>query len=383
MNSYLYAVKIAVNTRFLLKDKLEGFGWFSYETLRRITEDHPEHEFHFFFDRKYDEKFIFSSNVVPHVLYPQARHPILFKWWFDKSVKRKLDKINADIFVSPDGYLSLSSNKKQLAVIHDLNFEHYEDDLPKNVQKYLTSYFPKFARKATRITTVSEFSKSDIVEQYNVSPSKIDVAYNGVSDVYKPITAESKQKQQEKLSKGSEYFIFVGSLHPRKNIRRMLLAYDEFKKDSESKTKLLIVGDRYWWNNEMNAAFEGMQYKDDVLFEGHMSQKDLALAVGAAKAMIYVSYFEGFGIPLIEAMKAEIPVLTSNKTSLPEVAADAALIVDPFSIDDIRDGMTRLNEDSNLRENLIEKGRVRAKDFSWDKTAAELWKSIEKCLNSK
>jgi glycosyltransferase involved in cell wall biosynthesis len=380
VNSYLYAVKIAVNTRFLLKDKLEGFGWFSYETLRRITEDHPEHEFHFFFDRKYDEKFIFSSNVVPHVLYPQARHPILFKWWFDKSVKRKLEKINADIFVSPDGYLSLTSERKQLAVIHDLNFEHYEDDLPKNVQNYLTTYFPKFARKATRIVTVSEFSKSDIVEQYNVSPSKIDVAYNGVSEVYKAISGAVREQQKEKLAKGCEYFIFVGSLHPRKNIRRMLLAFDEFKKDSDSVTKLLIVGDRYWWNNEMNAAYEGMKYKDDVIFEGHMSQKDLALAVGAAKAMIYVSYFEGFGIPLIEAMKAEVPVLTSNKTSLPEVAGDAALIVDPFSIDDIREGMDSLDGNADLRETLIAKGRIRANNFSWDKTAAKLWESIEKCL---
>lgn len=376
-------MKIAVNTRFLLKDKLEGFGWFTYETLRRITEDHPEHEFHFFFDRKYDDKFVFSNNVIPHVLYPQARHPILFKWWFDKSVKRRLEKINADVFVSPDGYLSLTSDKKQLAVIHDLNFEHYEDDLPKNVQNYLTSYFPKFARKATRIVTVSEFSKLDIVEQYNVNPAKIDVAYNGVSDVYKAISMELKEQQQKKLSKGHEYFIFVGSLHPRKNIRRMLLAYDEFKQDSGSKTKLLIVGDRYWWNNEMNTAFEGMKYKEDVIFEGHMSQKDLALAVGGAKALVYVSYFEGFGIPLIEAMKAEVPVLTSNKTSLPEVAGEAALIVDPFSIDDIRDGMIRLDDDADLRESLIAKGSVRASDFSWDKTANELWKSIEKCLYSK
>lgn len=382
MNSYLYAVKIAVNTRFLLKDKLEGFGWFSYETLRRITEDHPEHEFHFFFDRKYDDKFIFSSNVVPHVIYPQARHPILFKWWFDKSVKRRLEKINADLFVSPDGYLSLTSDKKQLAVIHDLNFEHYEDDLPKNVQNYLTTYFPKFARKATRIVTVSEFSKSDIVEQYNVSPAKIDVAYNGVSEVYKPISDEEKEMQKVKVAEGKEYFIFVGSLHPRKNIRRMLLAFDEFKKDSSSLTKLLIVGDRYWWNNEMNAAFESMKFKEDVIFKGHMSQLDLALAVGAAKAMIYVSYFEGFGLPLVEAMKAETPVMTSNKTSLPEVAGDAALIVDPFSIDDIRDGMSRLDNDQVLRQNLISKGKERANDFSWDKTASELWKSIEKCLKS-
>ena len=152
-----YPLKIAVNTRLLIKNKLEGIGWFSYETLKRITRAHPEHQFYFLFDRPFDESFVFGSNVTPIVIRPQARHPILFYLWFEKSIPRALKKINPDLFMSTDGYLSLSTTTPSLPVIHDLNFEHYPEQLPFLVRKYYKHYFPRFARKAARIATVSEF----------------------------------------------------------------------------------------------------------------------------------------------------------------------------------------------------------------------------------
>ncbi|MFN3342698.1 MAG: hypothetical protein ACK40M_08385, partial [Flavobacteriales bacterium] len=122
-------MRIAVNTRFLLPGKMEGFGWYSYETLRRIVVAHPEHEFIFLFDRPFDRRFVFASNVIPIVIGPQARHPFLFWIWLEVSVKRALKKYKADVFVSPDGYLSLGTAVPSVAVIHDLNFEHYPKDL--------------------------------------------------------------------------------------------------------------------------------------------------------------------------------------------------------------------------------------------------------------
>src|ERR1039457_2407091 len=159
-------MNIAVNTRLLIKDKLDGIGWFTYESLKRITVQHPEHSFYFIFDRKFNPEFIFSNNITPIVLYPQARHPLLFYLWFEYSLSSLLKRLNADLFLSPDGYLSLKSDTKSLAVIHDLNFEHYPNDLPFLVRKYYRYYFPKFANKATIIATVSEFSKQDNVKQY-------------------------------------------------------------------------------------------------------------------------------------------------------------------------------------------------------------------------
>jgi glycosyltransferase involved in cell wall biosynthesis len=157
-------MKIAVNTRLLLKDKLEGIGWVAYETLRRMVASHPEVEFYFLFDREPDPMFLFADNVKPVVLFPQARHPFLFIWFFEFSVTKALKKIKPDLFFSPDGYLSLRSDVPQVTQFHDLNFEHFPKDMPKIHLWHYKTFFPRFARKAKRIVTVSEFSKQDIVE---------------------------------------------------------------------------------------------------------------------------------------------------------------------------------------------------------------------------
>ena len=129
-------MEIVVNTRLLLKDKLEGIGWFTYETLKRITNEHPDDHFIFLFDRNFDEEFIFADNITPLILSPPARHPLLFYIWFEYAVNSFLNKYNPDLFLSPDGYLSLKANCKQLPVIHDINFEHYPKDLSFAVRKY-------------------------------------------------------------------------------------------------------------------------------------------------------------------------------------------------------------------------------------------------------
>lgn len=373
-------MEIVVNTRLLLKNRLEGIGWFTYETLKRITTKHPEHHFVFLFDRDFDEEFIFADNVTPLILSPQARHPVLFYWWFEFSVARFLKAYRPDLFLSPDGYLSLGADVKQLAVIHDLNFEHYPNDLPFLVRKYYHYFFPKFARKATRIATVSAFSKSDIVKQYNINPDIIDVVFNGCNPLYKPVSPEIKNKVKQKYSQGCDYFLFVGALHPRKNIARLFQAFDKFKQSQTSDIKLLIVGEKYYWTSEIKRTYLNMQNKKDVVFTGHLSTEELTGVTGTALALTYVPYFEGFGIPLLEAMSCDVPVITSNITSMPEIAAGAALLVDPFSVDAIATAMLQLAQDEELRIQLIEKGRKRKQDFSWDKTAEALWKSIERAV---
>ena len=151
---------------------MEGIGWVTYEVFSRIVRAHPEHEFIFFFDRPFSKEFIFYKNVTPVVLFPQARHPILFNIWFDYSISKAIKKYQIDLFISPDGMLSLKSKIPQITVIHDLNFEHYPEDLPSNVSKYYSKRFPKFAKKANQIITVSEFSKQDICKQYMIDPKK-------------------------------------------------------------------------------------------------------------------------------------------------------------------------------------------------------------------
>jgi glycosyltransferase involved in cell wall biosynthesis len=373
-------MRIAINTRFLLSHKMEGFGWFTFEVVKRMVENHPEHEFIFFFDRKYDQKFIFGKNVTPVVLSPQARHPILFKIWFDYSVTKALKKYKADLFFSPDGYLSLKTKVKQIGVIHDLNFEHYHEDVPAWPRRYLKKYFPLFANKADKIITVSEFSKHDIIEKYGLNPDKITVAHNGGNENFKPLPLQEKVRLKMNLTDGKDYFVYVGALHARKNTDRLFEAFNLFKTNTKSNSKLVVVGTKLWSSEDDNPSFEKLKFKDDIIFTGHLNIEELIKIVASAKALALVSYFEGFGIPLVEAMRCGTPVIAGNLTSLPEVVGEAGLLVDPFDIKDIAKAIERLDFDTELQLDLQQKGLARAKLFSWNRSAKIIWKEIDLLL---
>ena len=373
-------MNIAVNTRLLLSNKLEGIGWFTYETLKRIVKIHPEHQFFFLFDRPFSNEFIFANNVTPIVIPPPARHPILFYMWFEWSVNKALKKHHIDVFLSPDGYLSLKTNVPSISVIHDLNFEHYPKDLRWSHSQYYRHYFPKFAKKASRIATVSLHSKSDLVKTYNLNASKIDVVYNGANDIYQPIPKHEQLKTRTKWSNGKPYLLYVGALHKRKNISRLLLAFDRVAQKHKD-LNLLIVGKQMFSDPDMEKTFAALENKNRVVFTNRLSVEDLHHVLASALALVYIPYFEGFGIPVIEAMQCGTPVITANCTSLPEVAGEAALLVDPFDVNDITANMMQLIENEALQKQLSEAGIKNAKRFSWDKTAEALWNCIKKVSN--
>jgi glycosyltransferase involved in cell wall biosynthesis len=374
-------MKIAINTRLLLPNKLSGIGWFKYHVLKRLVEQHPEHQFIFLFDRPYDPQFIFGKNVIPEIVSPQARHPFLYYIWFNYSIVRIINKHKADIFLSPDGLLSTNLTKiPSIPVIHDINFHHHPMDVPFFMRHYYRYYFPKYAKLASRIITVSEYSKNDISNTYNVDSNLIDVAYNGAGNDFQPQTESIKFEIKKEFSNNQDFFLYVGNLLPRKNLARVIKAFSLFKKSGNSSIKLLIVGDINLLSSEMDEAYKNSDFKNDIYFTGRISQDKLVKVMGSAKALVFASCFEGFGIPIVEAMYADVPVITSNTTSMPEVAGDAALFVDPYSIDSIANAMVKMDSDPALRLSLIEKGRLQREKFTWDKTADAVWKSIEKAL---
>ena len=374
-------MQIVVNTRLLLKNKLEGISWFSYQTLSLITKNNPNVHFIFLFDRPFDEEFIFSDNVTPLIISPQARHPFLYYTWFQFSVKSLLNKLKPDLFLSPDGFVCLGAKCKQLVVLHDINFYHHPKDLKWLTGKYYNYFFPKYAREATRIATVSEFSKADIVKHYNISPTKIDVVYNGIHSFFKPASGAEKQHTKTKFTSGNDYFVSVGSLIPRKNIPNLVKAFALFKQQHKTTVKLVLAGSQYWGTAQINKIIADNHLKNEVIFTGRLSNHDLNLVLASATALTFVPYYEGFGIPLIEAMQTQTPIIASNVTSLPEIAGDAALYVNPLNVDEIAQAMLKLYVDKDLQQQLIEKGNLQKQKFSWDKSADLLWKSCEKILN--
>jgi glycosyltransferase involved in cell wall biosynthesis len=374
-------LKIAVNTRFLLKDKLEGIGWFTYEVFKRIVQKHPEHEFIFLFDRPYLNDFVFGPNVKPVIVFPPARHYYLWYCWFEWFVPIVLKREKVDLFVSTDGFLSLNTKIPTTLVVHDLAFEHRPDDVDRMSLKWYKKYTPRYVRKAKRIATVSEYSKLDIIEKYKVGANKIDVVYNGYHHSFAPINEHRKEETRKVYAGGKDYFIFVGAIQPRKNLIHLFKAFDAFKATDTKGIKLIIVGRKAWHTEETFHTYENMRFKEDVIFTGRVGTIELKNLIGSALALTYIPFFEGFGIPIIEAQACGTPVITSTTTSMPEASGGAALMVNPVSTKEIVHAMNRIVSDEKLRLELIEKGGLNAQRFSWDKTADKLWETMMKSLN--
>ncbi len=376
---------IAVNTRFLLPgDQLEGIGRFTYETLRRLVALHPEVTFHFLFDRPYDARYVLGPNVVPHVLFPPARHPLLYFVWFEGAVARWLARHRPAAFLSPDGFTTLNTRVPRVTVIHDLAFEHFPLDVGLLQRKYYHWFMPRFARASVRVVAVSEATKADIVQTYGLAPAKISVAYNAPADLFRPQSEAGQREIRRRFSHGQPYFLFVGALQPRKNLGHLLRAFDQFKTVSgpaAASAQLLIVGRKAWKAGPILTAYQRMVHKTAVHFTGRVVDADLAGLYAAARATVYVPYFEGFGIPIVEGQASGSAVLTSNVSSMPEVAGEGgALLVDPHDVESIAAGLARLWDDADLRRQLIARGHENLRRFSWARSAEVLWEALEAAI---
>lgn len=369
-------MKIAVNTRFLLKGKLEGIGIYTQEIFRRVVQLMPEHEFYFLFDRAFDDEFIFAENVKPIIVSPQARHPFLWYWWFEKSVPKILKENNIDLFISPDGYASLNTNVPQIITIHDLAFEHYKTHTPFLVYQYYKYFVPKFCKKAVKILAVSEFTRQDIIKNYAIDEHKIEVVYNGFDAHLTSLKGGTHPVlvEREVPFRGfrGKYFIFIGAVHPRKNVLGLLKAFEHFKSSSTHEHQLVIIGRNAWMNSELEHFYQQMKFKNEVIRIEKIERKNLLLILQNAFAMVYPSFFEGFGIPIVEAMSSGIPVITSNVSSMPEVAGNAAILVNPDDTVEIANAMNEMVMNEKLRNELIRKGKERAQYFDWNTSAKKI-----------
>ena len=370
-------MKVAVNCWILRKKEVDGIGNFIIETLRPLISDHPEIEFMLLCDKNFKENYFDFPNVTKHYIFPALRHPVLYVVYMELILGMFLRRNKPDLFLGMDGFLCLNSSVKQLPVIYDLNFEHYPKDLPFRNSFYYRTFFKRFAKKAGRIATISEYSKQDIVNFYDINPAIIDNVSCGVKEVFQPLDEHTKIAVRDKYSNGENYFFFVGSMHPRKNILRLLQAFELFKQGDSNSHKLILAGNILWDDTDIKAVLDGMQYKNDVTFPGRVSDGELKLLLGSAQILTFVPIFEGFGLPIVEAFQAGVPVICSNVTSMPEVAGNAALQVDPFNIQEIADAMRTLSLNEIIREDLITKGFNQKNKFTWQHTAALLYESMK------
>lgn len=375
-------MRVVVNARFLIKDKLEGIGWFSYEVLKRMVLSHPEVEFIFLFDRPFDSSFIFSDNVKGVQLSPSARHPFLWYVWFEWAVARYVKKASPDVFFSPDGFLSLRAKARQVVVCHDISFEHFPQYVPGLVKRYYKYFTPKYLKRAHQVVSVSNFVKQDIFQYYGIDPSKITVANNAARDAFQPMGQSEQEAFKAEHTQGEDYFIYVGAIHPRKNVELIIQAFEQYKLKTKSTIQLVLLGRLAWQTGEFERRLTNSPVRKDIILPGYCTTVQLVQYTAAAQAMIYVSKSEGFGIPLLEAMQCGVPLIVSDQTSLPEVAGDAALICSVDDKEQLAEYMEAIILNEDLRADLIQKGYKRVKHYTWDRAAEVCFSAIEKAAQS-
>lgn len=370
-------MKIALNARHLLVDRLEGVGIVTDEVMSRIARSHPEDQFDYYFDRKYHQRFVHNTNVTPYWKHPVTRLPVLIRYWLQR-VSKKVINQKANVFFSPDGFIPLGMSIPKVSMVHDVAYLRYPEHLQPRIRDFYDTWMPRYLAYTDHIITVSEFSKSEIISGYNIPADKISVVYNGITDTYKPITEDQKTITRDRYAQGRPYFVYLGAIHPRKNILTLVKAFEQFKSSQTSDHQLVLAGRASWHTEDVFKAIADSQWKDGIHLPGYIPTADATSLVGGAEAMIYPSLYEGFGLPLVEAMACGVPVICSNVSSLPEVAGNAALLFEPNDVGELAHQMKRIAEDESLRKELISLGHERSKYFSWDKAAEQVYEILGK-----
>jgi glycosyltransferase involved in cell wall biosynthesis len=374
-------LNIAINTRLLIKDKLEGIGRFTFEIFSRVALENPQHHFFFLFDRKPDDSFLVADNITPLIVQPPCRHPFLYFIWFEYSIPKVLKKHNIELFISTDNFLSLKTKVPTILVLHDLAYKYYPKFVKPVYYKYYNHFTPKFVAKAQHIVTVSSFVKNDVSKHFNIDKNKISVIGNSYRNIDKNKTLTHHQDIKTKYTDGREYFLYVGAIHPRKNLKNILLAFDTYKKNNDSSIKLLIVGRNAWKTDEIGTLYKQLTFKDDILFNGYTSDDELIHIITVAKALLYPSLHEGFGIPILEALQCSTPVITSNITSMPEVGRNAAIFVNPNLPSSIENAMKMIESQPEFVENIVSNAQQVLERYNWDEQAIKFSDLIEKFKN--
>ncbi len=375
-------MRIAVNARFLIKDKLEGVGWYTYEILRRMVANHPEVEFILIHDRPLAKEYIFAKNVKSVKTLTPSRHPILWYFWFEHSIPRVLKKCKVDVFLSFDGHLSIKTDIPTVYVLHDLAYLHYPNEIPSTVLKFYQKFIPQYIDKAKHIVSVSNHGKQDILKHFpHIKEDSISIVGNATRDIFKPISAIERKNIQTQYANGQKYFFYVGAVQPRKNISRMIQAFDLFS-EAHPECQLLIAGRSAWKMEQIKKTYEESKHRDKIQFLGYVEDQNMAKIMAAAECFIYPSLFEGFGVPILEAMQCAVPIITSKDSAMSEVAGNAALLVDPENVNDISVAMIKVFDNKSLSKELVQNGNAQKEKYNWNTSAIKMYEAIQKTTSS-
>ncbi len=378
-------MKIAFDAQLLLKPDLTGIGRYAENILKNFKQQTYELELNVLVGKhekvylpaveeykKYGYK-IRKNFGCSGVLYKliTAVLPLPYHIFFNGDM-------DATIFfnyIVPPGVKG-----KKIVFIHDMAYKVYPETLRIRTKIWLNLNIRRSKRRADKFITISEFSKKEMVKYLNIHPDNIEVIYAGVDfEVYHPnYTREKIESVKNKYHISKDYFMYLGTIEPRKNIVGLIKAYYKIKEKFFGKQpKLVLAGKRGWLYKEIDIWIDKLQLNRDIIFAGYITEEESAVLINGAIAFVFPSFYEGFGLPPLEAMACGTPVISSKVASIPEVVGDAGILVDPESEEELYYAMLDIMQNKELANMLSEKGIQRAKKFTWENSSKNLLKVIE------
>ncbi len=347
-------------------------------SLARVDQGNEYCLYHQYFRRKGRTPLAMDQENFTRVV---NRLPWPLVEWLDIPIEAFTGQ--ADVVHGPSFFLRTKNGAKTVLTIHDLAFMLFPGYYLKSSLGKLVREVPRCARQATLIIAVSQSTKEGVVNLLGISPQKIRVVPMAVASRFKVVEDEAlKESIRRRYGLPPRFFLFVGLLNPRKNGERLIRAYHRLRSKMALPHKLVFVGGKGWLYRNVLAQVEELGLEKEVIFTGYVADEDLPLIYNVAEALVYPSVYEGFGLPILEAMACGAPVITSNVSSAPEVAGGAALLVDPYNVEQLAEVMYKVASQADLRAYLTRRGLKRARDFSWEKTALKTLAVYEEAYNS-
>ncbi len=372
------------------KPQKTGVEWYSYHLIEEFKKMAPRHQYFLYTNQSLTGALAQCPSNFKEI---RLKWPIPRSWTIGRlSWEMKFGKYRPDVLFVPAHTLPLLNPKKSVVTIHDIGFEHFPAAYHWADKLYHKLIIQIIKRSATTIITPSQFTKDDIIRTYGLAPEKISVVHNGYDSThYRQFTPEervtARQTLKDKYHLDTPFILFIGRLELKKNIPRLVAAFAQFKARRPAAThKLVLIGAPGLTFHLVAKQIKKFKLEKDIIMPGWVGDDDLPIFLNAAELFVFPSLFEGFGIPVLEAMACGCPVICSNTTSLPEVAGDSALMFDPADTEAITGAMESLLVASasdpaaaeNPRQALITRGLTRAQQFSWAKTARQILTILEK-----
>lgn len=365
-------IRVACDVQPMIEPKKTGIGWVATELFKTLQKQEEfsltAQAFTWNANLRSSMASLAQSGVVADAC--SWFHVRLYKilWPFIPVPYRLFFRVKPEVQIFFNNYLPPGTRGKTLLMVHDMAVFAYPETLSWRTKYMLGMTLKKSTKRADHLLTVSEFSKKEMISYLNLDPERITVVPNGVdfSRFHTEYSQETIQGVVEKLGIGGEYFLYLGTLEPRKNIPRLIEAYSQLKRKVEHVPKLVLAGRKGWLYDSIFERVKELDLEESVLFAGYVSNEDTPPLMAGAKAFIFPSLYEGFGMPPLEAMACGTPVIVAEAASLPEVVGDNGLYIDPFDTDSMVDAMERIILNPELCKQLSISGKEHASQFTWE-----------------